>query len=259
MMSLKSRLARIGIVGCGVVGSHIVKAARELGFAEIDFVYDEKIEQMQKIPSVETLKDPSVIASREVDLVIETAIDKAVYEIAPQVLAKRDLLIFSITSLADDALRNSLQELCRKNGTRLYIPHGAILGLDGVYDGRSVIDEVTITTIKNPKNLGLEKPASGVLYDGPTRGACKLFPRNVNVHAALAVVGLGFDRTRSVVIADAKAIQMTHEIHVKGNGLEWHIRISSRPVGAVTGSYTPESAAMTVRRILAGDYGIVLA
>jgi aspartate dehydrogenase len=145
------------------------------------------------------------------------------------------------------------------NGTRLYIPHGAILGLDGIYDGRSVIEEVTITTTKNPKNLGLKEPASGVLYDGPTRGACDAFPRNVNVHAAVAVVGLGFDRTRSVVVADPNTTQMTHEIHVKGPGLEWNIRISSKPVGAVTGSYTPESAAMTVRRILADDYDIVLA
>ncbi|MDI7258797.1 MAG: DUF108 domain-containing protein, partial [Thermodesulfobacteriota bacterium] len=70
---------------------------------------------------------------------------------------------------------------------------------------------------------------------------------------------LGFDRTRSIVVADPKTSQMTHEIHVKGTGLEWNIRISSRSLGGVTGSYTPESAAMTVRRILANDYDIVLA
>jgi len=52
---------------------------------------------------------------------------------------------------------------------------------------------------------------------------------------------------------------MTHEIRVKGKGLEWIISITSRAVGAVTGSYTPESAAMTVRRILASDYDIILA
>lgn len=230
-----------------------------MGFAIIDFVYDEQMEKARSIPGTEVLQKIEDIARQEVDLVVETATDKAVREIAPRVLAKRDMLIFSVTSLVDDSFRESLRELCRGNHTRLYIPHGAILGLDGIYDGRSVIEEVTITTTKSPKSLGLEPTSAGVLYDGPTRGACKLFPRNVNVHAAIAVTGLGFDRTRSVVVADPQTNQMAHEIHVKGVGLEWNIRISSRSLGGVTGSYTPESASMTVRRILANDYDLVLA
>ena len=250
---------RIGIVGVGTIGSYIANTATRLGFAKVDFVYDEQVDKARLIPGTEVLQKTADIGNREVDLVVETATDKAVREIAPQVLAKRDLLIFSVTSLVDDTLRESLRELCRKNHTRLYIPHGAILGLDGIYDGRSVIEEVTITTTKSPKSLGVEETSTGILYDGPTRGACKLFPRNVNVHAALAVIGLGFDRTRSVVVAAPKTNQMTHEIHVKGPGFEWNIRISSRSLGGVTGSYTPESAAMTVRRILANDYDIVLA
>lgn len=253
------KLKQIGIVGCGVIGSYIINAVSKLEFAKINFVYDEELSKARSITDAEVLEERSAIPDRKVDLIIEAATDRAVREIAPQVLAKQDLLIFSVTSLADDSFRETLRELCRTNGTRLYIPHGAILGLDGIYDGRSVIEEVTITTTKNPKNLGLKEPASGVLYDGPTRMACAKFPRNVNVHAAVAVVGLGFDRTRSVVVADPQATQMSHEIQVKGPGLEWNIRVSSRPVGAVTGSYTPESAAMTVRRILASDYDIVLA
>jgi aspartate dehydrogenase len=258
-MMTPGKIKRIGLVGCGVIGSYIAKAARKQDFAQIDFVYDEKREAAEAISGATILGKVPEIINREVDLVIESAVDKAVREIAPLVLTKKNLLIFSVTSLADDSFRNSLQELCRKNGTRLYIPHGAILGLDGIYDGRSVIEEVTITTTKHPKNLGLKEPVSGTLYDGPTRGACAAYPRNVNVHAAVAVVGLGFDRTRSVVVADPNTTQMTHEIVVKGPGMDWYIRIASKPVGAVTGSYTPESAAMTVRRILANDYGIVLA
>ena len=250
---------RIGIIGVGTIGSHIAKTAARLGFAKVDFVYDEKTEAARAIPGAVVLEKASDIAKREVDLVVESATDKAVREIAPQVLAKRDLLIFSVTSLVDDGLRESLRELCKKHQTRLYIPHGAILGLDGIYDGRSIIDEITIKTTKHPKNLGLEESVSGVVYDGPTRGACPKFPRNVNVHAVLALMGLGFDRTRSIVVSDPNTKQMTQEISVKGKGLEWNIRITSTPVGQVTGNYTPESAAMTVRRILASDYDMVLA
>jgi aspartate dehydrogenase len=250
---------RIGIIGAGTIGSYIAKAATRLGFAEVDCVYDEKMEAARAVHGAVVLEYASDIAGREVDLVVETATDRAVREIAPQILVKRDLLVFSVTSLVDDAFRESLRELCRKHQTRLCIPHGAILGLDGIYDGRALLDEVTIKTTKHPKNLGLEESVTGVVYDGPTRGACPKFPRNVNVHAVLALMGLGFDRTRSVVISDPTTKQMAHEIHVKGKGLEWTIRIASTPAGQVTGNYTPESAAMTVRRILASEYDMVLA
>lgn len=252
-------LKKIGIVGVGVIGSHIAKSAARLGFAKVDFVFDEQLERARSVPGAEVLTQASEVASREVNLVIESATDKAVRDIAPQVLAKRDLLVFSVTGLVDDPFRESLREICKRNQTRLYIPHGAILGIDGIYDGRSIIDEITIKTTKHPRNLGLDESVSGVVYDGPTRGVCPKFPRNVNVHAVLALMGLGFDRTRSIVVSDPNTKQMTQEIHVKGNGLEWNIRIASTPVGKVTGNYTPESAAMTVRRILASDYDMVLA
>lgn len=39
--------------------------------------------------------------------------------------------------------------LCDEYHHTFYIPHGAILGLDGVFDGRKVLQKVTITTTKN--------------------------------------------------------------------------------------------------------------
>ncbi len=252
-------MKKIALVGCGMIGSYIAKSAAENKFADAAFVYDTDPEKAKALQGARVLDDAAAVADSGADLVIEAATDKAVHAIAPQVLKKTDLLVFSITSLADDDFRESLQEICRNHKTRLYIPHGAILGLDGIFDGRSVLERVTVKTTKNPNNLGLKEPASGILYDGPTRGACEVFPRNVNVHAAVAVAGIGFDRTHSMVVADPETNQMTHEIRVKGQGLEWVISITSRAVGAVTGSYTPESAAMTVRRILASDYDIVLA
>jgi len=173
-------LKKIALVGCGTIGSYIAKSAAENKFADTAFVYDADPEKAKAIPGAHVLKDPAAVAECGADLVIEAATDKAVHAVAPQVLKKTDMLVFSITSLADDDFRASVQEICRNHKTRLYIPHGAILGLDGIFDGRSVLEEVTVRTTKNPKNLGLKEPASGVLYDGPTRGACEVFPRNVN-------------------------------------------------------------------------------
>lgn len=252
-------LKRIGLVGCGTIGSYIANEVVKRGIAKVDFAYDIEPEIARSIPGSRVLEDPSEITGCDVDLVIEAATYKAAKAIAPQVLTRTDLLIFSATCLADDALRDSFRRICRNNKTRLFIPHGAILGLDGISDGRTLLEAVSITTTKNPKNLGLRERIAGVLYDGPTRGACEMFPRNVNAHACAAIAGLGFDRTRSVVVADPDTNEMTHEIHVSGKGIEWSIHIQSRAIGSVTGSYTPESAVMTVRRILATDYDIILA
>ena len=253
-------LKRIGLVGCGTIGSRIARRVREESLAVLDFVCDLDAERARAVaPGAEVLTDLAMVAGRRVDLVIEAANAEVVRAIALDVLRSCDFLPFTLTALHDDAFREAVRARCREAGTRLLVPHGGVLGLDGVYDGRAVIQEVTFKTTKHPRNLGLDPAVSGVIYDGPTRGACVQLPRNVNVHAAFALMGVGFDRQRSIVVADPGSTEMRHEITVTGPGIEWRFSIASVPTGEVTGSYTPESAASTVARVLAGTHDIVLA
>ena len=89
-----------------------------------------------------------------------------------------------------------------------------------------------------------------MLYEGPTRKACQLFPRNVNVHATVALAGIGFDRTISRIIVDPEVTDNTHIIKVKGDGIQFEMRISSMAGSGVTGKYTPYSAVDSLRKIL---------
>lgn len=256
----KNARKRVGLIGCGTIGGHIARRIREGDLAEIAFVCDVDEKRARDVaPGAKYIADLGDAAGPEVDLVIEAANAEVVRRVALDILARRNFLPFTLTALADEAFQAAVQKRCREAGTRMLIPHGALLGIDGVYDGRAVIREVTIRTVKNPKNLGLDAAQVGVIYDGPTREACRRFPRNVNVHATLALMGVGFDRQRSVIIADPDTKQMRHEISIKGDGLEWNLTIASMALGGVTGSYTPESAASTVARVLSGDYGIVVA
>ena len=253
-------MKHIGLVGCGTIGSRIARRVGEEGLATLDFVCDVDAARAHGVaPGADVLTDLALVAGRRVDLVVEAANAEVVRAIALDVLAHCDFLPFTLTALHDDAFRDAVRERCREAGTRLMVPHGGVLGLDGVFDGRSVIQEVTFKTTKHPRNLGLDPEVSGVIYDGPTRGACAQLPRNVNVHAAFALMGVGFDRQRSIVVADPGSTEMRHDITVTGPGIEWRFSIASVPSGAVTGSYTPESAASTVARVLAGTHDIVLA
>ena len=106
--------------------------------------------------------------------------------------------------------------------THYYISLSAIMGLDGVRDGKEIIQDVRIITIRPQEGYDLKRGVreKTVLYEGPTRKAYQLFPRNVNIHARLALHKLGFDKTYSTVTADTETRMMRHIIEVKGHGFK---------------------------------------
>ena len=161
-----------------------------------------------------------------------------------------------MTAFAEDGLPQRLLETARSHGTCLFIPHGAVVGLENIFEGRDLWKEVTMVMKKNPKNLDFSaapqfKPAeitkATVLYDGPTRAVCPMFPRNVNSHATVALAGIGFDRTRSVLIADPSLEVSVIEITAQGNGVAMKIE-RSNPLKGVSGVFTLNSTLAAISR-----------
>jgi aspartate dehydrogenase len=60
----------------------------------------------------------------------------------------------------------------------------------------------------------LESPA--VLYEGRARDGAKAYPKNVNISAAVALAGIGLDRTRLKIVADPSIDSHVVEVHAKG-------------------------------------------
>jgi aspartate dehydrogenase len=251
---------KIGIIGHGKIGSYLVNKARQGKELSVVFIYDVDPQRLTGIESSLVVRSLEEARDRKPDLVVETASWEWVREFSPFILTFSDLLIVSVAAFAEDGLRERLDSVARNNRTRYYVSHGAIIGLDGVRDGRDLIDEVKITTVRPQEGYGLKERLSEktVLYDGPTRRACQLFPRNVNIHASLALHGLGFDKTHSTVIADPDAKVMRHIIEVKGRGLAWSVEVQATPLGERTGAYAPESVFQTVKRICTEEYGMNL-
>ena len=249
---------RIGIVGYGTIGSYLYKKIGEERDLSIAFVCDVVKEKLSTLPS--SLLIPSLEDARErkPDLVVEAAGQAWVKQHAASFLEFTDLLIVSVGAFAERELQERLETVAEAHQTRYYISHGAIIGLDGVRDGKEMIEQVEITTVRPQEGYGLQETLSKrtVLYEGSTRKACELFPHNVNVHASLALHGLGFDRTHSTVIADPESKVMKHRIDIKGRGLEWHIDVESKPLGERTGAYVPESIFQTIKRICLQKYGM---
>jgi aspartate dehydrogenase len=249
----------IGIVGLGAIGRAILKAA-EAGKLSVRVAGVTSRNDKTAREFLATLKNPppyldlaKLIA--ESDLVIEAAGGKIVGELAEQVFtAGKDLMVISVGALLDHP---DLIEHAHRSGRRLYIPSGAIAGLDGI-KGASVgaIDHVTITTRKPPAGLegaphlvqhgislaGLKEERE--VFSGTARDGCRGFPANVNVTAAVSLAGIGPDRTRLRIIAVPGLERNCHDVEVEGEFGRLHIHVENVP------SENPRTGKLTALSII---------
>jgi len=243
-------VASIGFLGCGKIGKAMVRHLQAHSKHVIAFVHDPLfINDCGLEAPVVAHWDADVCTA---DLVVECATADVLTRNFENYCRRSDLLVFSVTAFSDEDFAQQAWALCKTHDTRLYLPHGAILGLDGIFDARGILTSVSIETVKSPASLGRQDAQRTVVYAGDTRQACKLYPRNVNVHAEVALAGLGFDKTRSTIISDPAVSTNAHTISVEGDGISFRLEISSFSTGGVTGSYTPVSACGSLDRILGG-------
>jgi aspartate dehydrogenase len=224
----------IGIIGCGAIGSTLAKAAETLPDINDIYVFDkshvcsrvmeEKFTKVKSILEFEELMEKS-------DFIIEAASQEAVLLYVNDILAGgKDVLIMSVGALVDDTLRMQLTKTALDSSTRLYIPTGALCGIDGVNSASvSELDEVTLITRKPPSAFEgvayvLEKgvitdeiTTPKVLFEGTAREAVRCFPKNVNVAATVSLAGIGFDRTIVKIVADPTTHQNHHTISASGS------------------------------------------
>ncbi|MDQ7794278.1 MAG: DUF108 domain-containing protein [bacterium] len=248
----------MGMIGAGIIGGHIVRRALAEEAFLVAFVVERDEAKARELGVPYRPARPG--GPYPVDLVVEAAEPSALKEHALAVLAETDLLPFSLTAFADPEFEEAILKVGRRCRTRIRIPHGAIVGLDGLWDARAILTQVRVTSTKPPHAFGRADTARTVFYEGPARQACRAYPRNVNVHAAAALCGIGFDRTVSTLIADPDCRTLQHFIEAKAGGVDFSVRVASRSTGGVTGWYTPESAYQTVKRLCAeGGPGMRLA
>jgi len=219
---------KISIIGCGNIGRTIIKAIADGVFdCEISGIFDVSREGFNQLPgnvrkklnlNSKFAQDFNEFLSFDSELVIEAASQKAVREYALPVLSSnKSLMVMSVGALVDEELFENMKNVAGKNKNKIYIPSGAIAGLDGVKAAKIAgLKKAELVTRKPPESLGIESNCKKVLYEGPAGTAVKLFPKNVNVAAALSLTALGFEKTTVKIIADPGVENNIHEIHIKG-------------------------------------------
>lgn len=189
------------------------------------------------------------------DVVVEGLPPELFRPLAERVLGQGLILVpLTVTQLI---LHMDLIDLAERTGARIIVPTGAILGLDAVRAAaKGEVRSVTMMTRKPPAGLintphvleqgidltDLQEPLK--LCEGAVRDAAQKFPANVNVSVALALAGIGLDRTRYEIWADPGVSRNTHVIEVEADSTRFRMEIAGVPSegNPATGRLTPLSA-----------------
>ena len=135
---------------------------------------------------------------------------------------------------------------------RVHVPSGAIGGLDALSAAALAgVDEVVLTTRKNPKALDVDYGEEKVVYEGDAEEAARRFPREMNVAATLALT-VKPTRVKVRVVSDPLVHRNTHEISVKWRFGEMFLRFANdpHPENPRTSALAAWSAISLLRKLL---------
>ena len=222
-------MMRVGLLGCGNIG-HLIASHAE-GF-EITALYDQDPDRARGLAahSGGTAYDSfEAFVDADVDLVVEAASVRAVRAHGEAVLgAGRDFVVMSVGALADPSFLARLRAAAVAARRRVYIPSGAVMGLDNLKVGRiGGIDRLVLRTTKNPASLGLALTERTLVFKGQANECIKAFPKNINVSVAIA---LAAGREVEVeLFADPAVDRNIHELTAEGAFGDAYIRIRNVP------------------------------
>jgi aspartate dehydrogenase len=220
-------MIRIGLLGCGNIGQIIANHARSVKIVALFDKYHERAQHLEQVTGAKAVPQFESFISGDFDLVVEAASVSAVVAYAPAVIAHgKDLVIMSVGALADPDFRERLRESARKESRRIYIPSGAIFGLDNLKIGRiSPIRTLLLRTIKSPESLGIEADERRLIFAGKAHECIKAYPKNVNVSVAMSLAA-GRD-TDVELWVDPSVDRNVHELIIEGNFGETCIRVTN--------------------------------
>jgi aspartate dehydrogenase len=237
-------MLKIGLLGVGAIGRVIATAIdqHELD-AELVALADQDSARASAL-SAELFCHPPVVSIDEMiercELAVEAASQAALPEFVPKALARgRDMLIMSVGGLLG---RDEWFCQSRENNCRIYVPSGAIAGLDGVKSasiGRIEMAQLTsrkpIAALRGSKYVverGIELDGfkeEAVIFDGTAEEAARAFPATSNVAASLRLAVDAAVPVRVRVVAVPGGNENVHEIRVHGEFGKLTMKVENVP------------------------------
>ena len=258
----------VGIGGLGAIGMPVARwldaGVAGLSLAGVSAGNKERAaERVSNFVSPPPVLDLPKLVSAS-DVLVEALPPQHFGELANLTMAAgKKLIVLTLTSLLP---RLDLVDKATETGGQIIAATGALVGFDAVRAAaKGEIYSVRMKTRKPPEGLkkatfvleqginldGLKEPLC--LYSGSVRDAAAKFPANVNVSVALALAGIGPDKTQYEIWADPAMTRNTHEISVDADSTRFDMTIAGVPTeeNPATGKLTPLSVMATLERLVA--------
>jgi aspartate dehydrogenase len=224
-------MLKVGILGAGAIGRVLAAALDSARVAaELIALADQDREKAAAL-AAELAARPPVVSLDELveraELIVEAASQAAVAELMPKALERgRDMLILSVGALLghEDWFRHA-----GAKGCHIYVPSGAVCGLDGIRAAAMGRVDAALLTSRKPvaalegsryvleRGLDLKRLThETVIFEGSAEQAARAFPQTSNVAASVRLA-LGADAPLLVRVAAAPAARKNvHELRVEG-------------------------------------------
>jgi aspartate dehydrogenase len=260
----ENQAMRLGLIGCGAIGGEVVRASQRGGLGPDVQLAAVLVRRPRSEPDPLITHEPKRLFERDLDAVVECAGHQAVREHGVRCLESgADLVLTSIGALVDDRLRERLGRAAAHGG-RLIIASAGIGALD-ILSAAAIggLERVQMTVRKGlaawhgtaAERLcdlaTLREPL--VIYEGSVREGAARYPQNVNISAAVALAGLGLDRTQLTIIADPTIQSHIVEIEAEGAFGSFRFREHVLPTAAnpKTGKLVAMAVIKTIRQLAA--------
>jgi aspartate dehydrogenase len=260
-------LVRVAIAGLGAIGLQLAHSLDRgiTGYTLAAASANDKVKATERLSHLAGRVPVVAIDELEplADLVIECAPARLLADIiGPFLRAGKSAMVLSCGALLE---HTELVDAARQHGGQIIVPSGALLGLDAVTAAaEGEIRSVRMITRKPVKGLlgapylqqhdvriaDLTEPKR--VFSGSARHAAAGFPANVNVAVALALAGIGPDRTMIEIWADPYLTRNIHRIEVEADSASFAMSIENVPSdNPRTGRITALSAIACLRKMTA--------
>jgi len=264
-----ARPLRVAIAGLGAIGRSLAGSLAAGAVPGVELTAVSARDHAKAAAFVNSLAHPVKLLrieqlEPEADLVVECAPAALLEQIVTPFLRNRKKAI--VLSVGAILFRPELIELARRTGGTILVPTGALIGLDAMLAAaEGTIHSVRMTTRKPPRGLegaphlvenrirlyGLTEPLK--VFEGNARDAARGFPANLNVVVALALAGVGPERTLLEIYADPTVTRNTHTITVDSDSARFTMTIENIPSeNPKTGRIVAQSVIALLRKTTGG-------
>jgi aspartate dehydrogenase len=210
-------------LGFGNAANVILKELE--GYIQDFYYFDEK-----NVASSNGKKLEKFLIPNDCSFVVECASVEAVKEYYRDIIiSNKDFYILSTGAFADENFRNEFFRLLKNSTSKIYIPSGAIGGIDVINAIKEYIEKVVLRTRKPPKAFSRDDKEKMLIFSGDSIEAIKRFPKNTNVSVTLALSVGDFRKVHVEIYSDPKVEKNIHEVEVVSSVGNYKFIFSNNP------------------------------